>query len=282
MCFRQCLPIEEDSLVSEQLNLSLKRCELWQHFTTFKLTRNLRLNAGEQEYDNWTMEVGEGRNLSGPDGQERVLDSILFRGSLIDEVYGRLLSGDPTLAGPILTKYLAGRCILSVLNDVCNQYNELITDRLPGTAQVSTSYDEIVPDSANDTRRHPLELLHRIDLPGFPPHVLKIKKNAVVMLLRNIQPSLGLVNGCRLLVMDAKRHVILGRILNGSHAGQIREIPRITLTYEGRQYPFKFSRHQFPVRLAFAMTVNKSQVNRNPRCYEQSVCLGSDIGLRRS
>lgn len=246
--------------MSEQLNISLKRCDLWQFFTTFKLTKNLRLRQGQQQYDTWTMDVGEGRNLTGDDGQERILDDILFRGSLIDEVYGRLISGDPTLVGPVLTKYLAGRCILAVLNQVCTWYNDAIVDRLPGAAQVLTSFDEIVPESPDDTRRYPTELLHKLDLAGFPPHTLRLKKNAVVMMLRNIQPALGLVNGCRLLVVEAKRNVLLCRILNGSHAGQVREIPRITLTYEGRQYPFKFNRHQFPVRLAFAVSVNKSQV----------------------
>lgn len=260
LCFRQCIPIEEDSLVSEQLNLSLKRCHLWEHFTTFKLTKNLRLNQGEHVYDEWTMAVGEGRNLDGPDGQERVLDSIIFSGSLIEEVYGRLLSGDSTLAGPALTKYLAGRCILAVLNQVCSWYNDAIIDRLPGQLQVSASYDEIVQEAAGDTRRFPTEMLNNIDVAGFPPHKLRLKKNAVVMILRNIHPALGLVNGCRLVVLEAKRNVLLCRILNGSHAGQIREIPRITLKYEGSQYPFKFQRHQFRVRLAFAMSVNKSQV----------------------
>ena len=36
-------------------------------------------------------------------------------------------------------------------------------------------------------------------------------------------------------------------------------IPRITLKPKDREYPFDWCRRQFPVRVAFAMTINKSQ-----------------------
>ena len=49
-------------------------------------------------------------------------------------------------------------------------------------------------------------------------------------------------------------------ILGGDHNGDIALIPCIGLipsTEEG--YTFQFKRHQFPVRLAFAMTINKAE-----------------------
>ena len=36
-------------------------------------------------------------------------------------------------------------------------------------------------------------------------------------------------------------------------------IPRITLYPSSNTYPFKFGRRQFPIRLAYAMTINKNQ-----------------------
>ena len=36
-------------------------------------------------------------------------------------------------------------------------------------------------------------------------------------------------------------------------------IPRITTKPKDREFPFEWSRCQFPVRVAFAMTINKSQ-----------------------
>lgn len=253
------MPIEEHALVSEQLNLSVKRSELWKNFVVKRLTKNMRLSAGQDNWSKWLLDVGDGRNLANDDGQEQLWDEIIFSGSLIDEVYGQFLNGDTSLRGPRLDAFLTGRCILAVLNEVTNWYNEAIVQRLPGNDVECCSIDELIRNSATDHHRHSVEELNSVDVPGFPPHRLKLKRNTVVMMLRNLQPSQGLVNGTRLLILDIKRHVLLCRILNGSHAGECRELPRVTLNYEGHEYPFKFSRHQFPVRIAFAMTVNKSQ-----------------------
>lgn len=48
------------------------------------------------------------------------------------------------------------------------------------------------------------------------------------------------------------------RIITGPAAGNFAFIPRITLS-SGTQLPFTLYRRQFPVRVAFAMTINKSQ-----------------------
>ena len=59
--------------------------------------------------------------------------------------------------------------------------------------------------------------------------------------------------------------VINGRVLeakiatDGKHCGNIVYIPRIKLTSDESDLPYKWSRRQFPVRIAFAMTINKSQ-----------------------
>jgi ATP-dependent DNA helicase PIF1 len=55
------------------------------------------------------------------------------------------------------------------------------------------------------------------------------------------------------------RRCIEARILGGSFDGQLRLIPRIKLTSTGGELPYIVSRRQFPLRLCFAMTVNKSQ-----------------------
>jgi ATP-dependent exoDNAse (exonuclease V) alpha subunit len=47
-------------------------------------------------------------------------------------------------------------------------------------------------------------------------------------------------------------------ILTGERAGRIEFIPRITISINN-EYSFTLNRHQFPVKLAFAMTINKSQ-----------------------
>jgi hypothetical protein len=50
------------------------------------------------------------------------------------------------------------------------------------------------------------------------------------------------------------------RILGGDHHGEVAFIPCIKLIPSDMgEYTFKFRRRQFPVRLAFAMTINKAQ-----------------------
>ena len=49
-------------------------------------------------------------------------------------------------------------------------------------------------------------------------------------------------------------------IVNGQHAGNRIFIPRIPMSpSEDITLPFKFKRKQFPIRLSFAMTINKAQ-----------------------
>ena len=54
--------------------------------------------------------------------------------------------------------------------------------------------------------------------------------------------------------------MIQGKILTGKHRGETAFIPRISLdTAPSAGLPFTLRRRQFPVRLAFAMTINKAQ-----------------------
>lgn len=93
-----------------------------------------------------------------------------------------------------------------------------------------------------------------------PPHLLKLKNNCPVILLRNIDPTNGLCNGTRLVVWGFQRNVIDAEIVLGDHAGKRIFLPRIPLCLsDDEMFPFQFKRKQFPIRLSFAMTVKKAQ-----------------------
>ena len=79
------------------------------------------------------------------------------------------------------------------------------------------------------------------------------------MLLRNLNPKLGLCNGTRLMVKQYKKNILICEILTGDKKGNIVAIPIITCTSREGAYPFTLYRRQFPVRPCFAMTINKSQ-----------------------
>jgi len=58
------------------------------------------------------------------------------------------------------------------------------------------SFDKVEGDTHN-LYQH--EFLISIAQGSIPPHILKVKKGAPLMLLRNIEPRYGLCNGTRLL-----------------------------------------------------------------------------------
>ena len=76
------------------------------------------------------------------------------------------------------------------------------------------------------------------------------------MLLRNLDAP-KLCNGTRLCVKKLLDYVIEATILTGSAKGEHVFIPRIPIIPSN--VPLEFKRRQFPVRLAFAMTINKAQ-----------------------
>src|SRR3954469_11407890 len=106
----------------------------------------------------------------------------------------------------------------------------------------------------------PMEYVNGITIAGFPLHKTVLKVGIPVILLRNLDPASGLCNGTRLLITRLGGRVIEGRILTGSCAGNVVFIPRIALSTDSNAgLPFILRRVQFPVRLAFGMTINKSQ-----------------------
>ena len=95
---------------------------------------------------------------------------------------------------------------------------------------------------------------------GTPPHELILKPNCPVILLRNLNASEGLCNGTRLICRRFQPNIIDAEIINGYHSGKRVFLPRIPfIPIENKKYPFPFKRTQFPIRLSFAMTINKAQ-----------------------
>ena len=155
-------------------------------------------------------------------------------------------------------EWMDGRAILAPTNQQVDNLNNLITDQFPGNPIVLTSSDEVV--NPDDFQRYNSEYLNSLSPNGLPTHRLFIKTGMPLMLMRNLNPKMGLCNGTRLIFQRIHRnHLLECKIVGGEYKNRIVLIPRITLRPKDREFPFEWSRRQFPVRVAFAMTINKSQ-----------------------
>ncbi|KAH0608965.1 uncharacterized protein H6S33_001193 [Morchella sextelata] len=157
-------------------------------------------------------------------------------------------------------RVFTGRSILAMRNDTVSEFNDIVLNEIIGETQSFYSSDtadfEDSPDRSNEL---PAEYLQSLNPAGIPPSELKLKIGAPIILLSNPYPKQGLYNGTRMTVTKMARHCIEVRILGGDFDGQIKIIPRIKLSTTEEELSFILTRKQLPIRLCFAMTVNKAQ-----------------------
>ncbi|CAL1355430.1 unnamed protein product [Linum trigynum] len=160
------------------------------------------------------------------------------------------------------TKYLTCRAVVTPTNAKVSEINDFLLGKVPGLVRSYYSSDSMqsdteTPESFNET--YPTEFLNTLTFNDVPDHELKLKVHTPIMLLRNLNTSTGLCNGTRIMVTELGENVIKGIIMGGTFDKNPVIIPRIVLNVEDRKWPFILKRRQFPIRLCYAMTINKSQ-----------------------
>lgn len=104
-----------------------------------------------------------------------------------------------------------------------------------------------------------MDFLNSITVAGLPNHSLRLKVGCPVMLLRNIDPIGGLMNGTRLQITQLGDFMVEAKVITGDKVGDKVIIPRLLITPSDTTLPFKMRRRQLPLSVAFAITINKSQ-----------------------
>ncbi len=105
------------------------------------------------------------------------------------------------------------------------------------------------------------ELLNSIE-PGssLPDHEINLKEGFVVKLLQNIRPRFGNVNGTRYVVERMTANFLFLISVSGTHKESVLSLPRMNCAPGTDDFPIPdFRRGQFPIRICFAMTINKAQ-----------------------
>ncbi|CAI0426271.1 unnamed protein product [Linum tenue] len=218
--FRQTLPVVPNAGREESVDSSLTRSYLWNFCTVLHLSRNMRVNSAAinqqtifdgMTFADWTLAIGNGQIHGSSFKKDQPPDWIP-----IPPVCLLPPSSEPTstICDHIYTdfsrsyhqaSYLTARAIVTPTNKNVTEINDHMLERVRG-------------------RTH--SYFSEIGLKIFAP----------VMLLRNLNPEIGLCNGTRIMVTYLTTYVIKGLIMGGAYAGR-----------------------QFPVRLCYAMTINKSQ-----------------------
>ncbi|GJR68313.1 DNA helicase [Tanacetum coccineum] len=175
---------------------------------------------------------------------------------LIDFIYDQ-----STLHTPSATT-LQQKAIVCPKNETADIINSKVLAMMHGESTIYMSQDEATPtgnDGAEIEMLYPIEHLNTFKLPGFPSHQFELKVDAPVMLLRNVNIADELCNGTRMIVRQLMTKLIEVQIITGTRVGEKVFIHRILLIHNDPNLPFVLKRKQFPIKLCYAMTINKSQ-----------------------
>jgi ATP-dependent DNA helicase PIF1 len=78
---------------------------------------------------------------------------------------------------------------------------------------------------------HTLEFLNTIASFWLPDYKLRLKVGIMIMLLWNIDHSLGLCSDTQLIIIKIGRYILEGQVIFGSNIGQKIFIPRLSLRH---------------------------------------------------
>ncbi|XP_077264817.1 uncharacterized protein LOC143898893 [Temnothorax americanus] len=254
--FRQTLPVVPRGTRADEVKACVKKSHLWSLIRKISIRKNMRVHlkgdvfAGQ--FSKLLLKIGDGEY---PETEGKVIIPanlglvVKSLESLINKIY-------PDIAD-IKEKsmdWLCERAILTPRNDKAGVINNILLKSFEEGEMNYRSVDSVV--DTDDAVNYPVEFLNTMNPPGLPAHKLFLKVGAPVMLLRNLNPP-KLCNGTRLQVKALHRNVIEATIFTGCARGETVFIPRIPLI--SSEYLFEFKRLQFPIKVCFAMTINKSQ-----------------------
>lgn len=152
------------------------------------------------------------------------------------------------------------RAILSGTNRNIDQINELILkERIKGDEHILYSADTMVIDKESnpDDQHVSTEILNSYKETGIPNHKIKIKIGALCILIRNLNFSEGLVNGTKVVINRICKFLL--EVYKPDSPLKTYLIPRVIFKFTVGKQGCEVVRKQFPIKLAYALTINKSQ-----------------------
>ena len=256
--FAQILPVIRRGTRQATLLACIRHASIWANLHILKLRTSMRVIANDtnQVFLTFLKDLVTEPLLHGHLQLPRYIRRFSTVDQLCDQLYPQQLLNNAVNSH----RALIGRAILAFLNDTVNDFNDVLLDRMPGEEFCFEAVNYVeVPEDAAGAEPFAVEYLQSISLASILPSCLRLKIGVPIILLRNLSPKEGLCNGTRMRVLGIRRTSLQVAIMGGKLDGKICLLPRIKLTTSDDDLPFILQRTQFPVRLCFAMTVNKSQ-----------------------
>ena len=94
---------------------------------------------------------------------------------------------------------------------------------------------------------------------------MNLKLHSQIQLFISGGPKSSLRNGTRMIIIKMMDRVLECEVAVGTKKGKRIFLPRIPMHDKSNELPFTIVRRQFPVRLAFCLTINKGQGQSNER-----------------
>jgi hypothetical protein len=279
--FRQTLPVVPKESSAGICEILISRSYLWHSFQKHSLKRNervMRLCAGKseqvkkecEEFAEWILAVGDGALNNGD--EINIPPKFLFeREKTIEDIISWVYPEFTSLNNLHSSSepHLSEKAILSPTNEQVYELNKIAIQKYRSDTQSTTllSADKLMlhDEEGSVTSRWDeeiisVEFLNSLTFSGVPPHELQLKPGTPLISLRNLNIGEGLCNGTKLeFVKIHKRYLMICKVIGGKNPGQEVHLPRIKFVINNSTYPFSFTRQQYPVIPAFAMTINKSQ-----------------------
>ena len=272
---RQCLPIISRASRPTTVAHCINRSGLWTDFTVMQLSKNMRVMAHSEDavlnqFDAWAVSLGDGTAaVVGEPLEELIqLPQALFYQVQEDQVQQGMREFCDIIYPDLAQRFrevdfMQRRAILAPTNENVRKINDYLMTLLPTEEVVLISADSTV--QPGDAAIYPTELLNSLEPQGLPSHKLTLRPGAVLRLMRNLNPKDGLCNGTRMTFVKVVENKVLHCTIRDKTTQQGERdvfIPRIQLYPKNlEQFGFEWVRRQFPVRPAFAQTVNASQVS---------------------
>lgn len=261
--FQQTLPVVTKGTRPDIVHATIQRSPVWNDIHVLHLHENMRVQRHPDSlpFSQWLLDIGHGKSDGISFSVTHIPDSMLSQSEndLIESVYSSMTNKNP-LPSP---DYFRQRAILTTQNKQVHDLNYSILDRLPSVEQLYSSADSYSMDcpTLQETSNIPVEFLHSLNASGLPIAQLRLKVGCPVILLRNIDARRGLCNGTRGTIVSMGHHLLEIRLIGGDHDGETTLIPRITLSpsLTGLDFSIQLNCRQFPIQLAFALTIHKSQ-----------------------